>query len=99
MHEKRDRGNDAGRCAVRSWHEQVRKPWAMSHMFFFFRASAHVVCEGRLYGFQQRIALKEVKNAVECVAQAGNDDSYCTRSKQLTILTEKDAFVRSEACV
>jgi len=86
MHEKRDRGNDAGRCAVRSWHEQVRKHWAMSPMCFFFRTSAHVVCEGRLYGFQQRIAVNGVKNAVECVVQARNDDSCCTRSKQSAVL-------------
>jgi len=89
VHVKRDRDNDTGRCAVRSWYEHVRKPWAMSLMSFFSRASFHVVCEGRLYGFQLRIALNGVKNTVECVVQAGNDDSCCTRSKQLTVLTKK----------
>ena len=87
MHVKRDRDNDTGRYAVGSWHEQVHKPWAMSLMCLFFRTSAHVVCEGRLYGFQLRIALNGVKNAVECVVQAGNDDSCYTRSEQLAVLT------------
>jgi len=58
----------------------------MSLMSFFFRARVHVVCEGRLYGFQLRIALNGVENAVECVLQAGNDDSCCTRQKQLSVL-------------
>jgi len=89
VHVKRDRDNDTGRCAVRSWHEQVRKPWAMSPMCFFFGTSAHVVCEGRLYGFQRRTALNGVKNAVECVVQAGNDDSCCTRSKQFAVLRRR----------
>jgi len=58
-------------------------------MFFFFRTSAHVVCEGRLYGFQRRIALNGVKKPVECVAQAGNDDSGWTPSKQLAVLRKR----------
>jgi len=89
VHVKRDRDNDTGRCAVGSWYVHVRKPWAMLPMCFFLRESVHVLCEGRLYGFQRRIALNGVKNAVECVVQAGNDDSCCTRSKQLTVLTTK----------
>jgi len=44
-------------------------------MCFLFRASVDVVCEGRLYGFQLRIALNGVKNAVKCVVQAVHDDS------------------------
>jgi len=92
VHIKRDRDNDTGRFAVRSWHEHVRKPWAMSPMSFFFRASFHVVCEGRLYGFELRIDLHGVKNAVECVVQAGNDDSCGTRSKQLTVVKTKMRF-------
>jgi len=89
VHVKRDHDNDTGRCAVRSWYEHVRMPWAILPMSFFFRASFHVVCEGRLYGFQLRIALRGVKNAVECVVQAGNDDSFCTRSKRLTVVKTK----------
>jgi len=55
-------------------------------MSFFFQESVHVVCEERLYGFQLRIALNGVENAVECVLQAGNDDSCCTRQKHLSVL-------------
>jgi len=61
----------------------------MSPTSFFLRESFRVVCEGRLYGFQLRIALHGVKNAVDCVVQAGNDDSCRTRSKQLTVATTK----------
>jgi len=53
----------------------------MSPVCFIFRESDHVLCESRLYDFQRRIALNGVKNAVECVVQAGNDDSCWTRSK------------------
>jgi len=99
VHEKRDRDNDIGRCAVRSWHEQVRKPRAMSPMCFCFQTSAHVVCEGHLYGFQRHIALNGVKTAVGCVVQAGNDDSYSTRSKQLAVLRKRCVYALCGMCL
>jgi len=88
VHVKRGRDNDTGRCAERFCYEHVHKPRAMSPMSFFFRTSFHFVCEGRLYDFQLRITLHGVKNAVECVLQAGNDDSCCNQSKQLTVFVK-----------
>jgi len=92
VHIKRDRDNDTGRLAVRSWHEHVRQPRAMSPTYFFFRASFHVVYEGHLYGFELLIDLHGVKNAFECVVQAGKDDSCAHWSKQLTVVKTKMRF-------
>ena len=99
MHVKRDRDDDTGRCAVRSWYERVRKAWEKSPMSFFFRASFHVVCEGRLYGFRPPIALHGVKNAgrVRCTDWKRRFLLHSVEAGNRSL--DEDAFVRSEGHV
>jgi len=61
----------------------------MSRKSVLFRASVHALAEGRLHGFQRRIALNGVKNAVKCDVYAGNDNFCCIWWKQLTIVPKK----------